>query len=634
MFGAIAGGIASALAGGAMSKLFGGGQKAASGGIQGDVLATDNNTVGMGDAGIKSAIQGSNVPNPDEAVPSFVSGAMSKADKGKDTRDYLAAAFPELNAWERDGADASSAGMVDAGFENQKELTKMQLYNQKEIAEMQNETQKEIAGIQSATSRQNTKDQVYAQNEMLAYQQKESTARVASIMENTNLSKQQQVSEIMRQMLTQAQTAGQYFTNDQIKEMTRKVSAEVDLVHQQTQNQRYGSSHIGATAKDISNVVTDAASGVVDIVHGIDKAVADTWHNFWKDGKADGIGSNLSRTYPSGLTPSQLYVFMPPNLGGFFMVRSYYPSECHADYFDFERIEALKPAIEACGISTLSQSPMLDFHKQMDNRIKLLEEILSFRMQGVEFDNGDMYVDGHKAASDVRDEFVSVTEKLMDELAQCYNVLPQLDINNTIDHRPEGDEKWFLENEKTVTQFCRKLAAERPLKDIRDEYNYPKNKGIKDECSRVQGASPMKSRRGFAIQRLMNAMRQAHADGWFIVFDTLTLADDRLEAFYDNPNALRQYFCVPEYGTANGRLHFHAVHFMRTLPTGSVDPNFGRRVRNRRQLNSLQNTWPYGYSMPIAVRYTQDAFSRSGWLWPVDAKGEPLKATSYMAVGF
>src|SRR5690554_7303269 len=80
-------------------------------------------------------------------------------------------------------------------------------------------------------------------------------------------------------------------------------------------------------------------------------------------------------------------------------------------------------------------------------------------------------------------------------------------------------------------------------------------------------------------------LRQAHADGWFIVFDTLTLADDRLEAFYDNPNALRdyfrdigrmvlaaegrkandshadcyQYFCVPEYGTANGRLHFHAV---------------------------------------------------------------------------
>src|SRR5712691_6033226 len=119
--------------------------------------------------------------------------------------------------------------------------------------------------------------------------------RKTRYMQKTNLYKQQHVSEIMRQMLTQAQTAGQYFTNDQIKEMTRKVSAEVDLVHQQTQNQRYGSSHIGATAQDISNVVTDAASGVVDIFHGIDKAVADTWNNFWKDGKADGIGSNLSR---------------------------------------------------------------------------------------------------------------------------------------------------------------------------------------------------------------------------------------------------------------------------------------------------------------------------------------------------
>src|SRR5256885_1826576 len=93
---------------------------------------------------------------------------------------------------------------------------------------------------------------------------------------------------------------------------------------------------------------------------------------------------------------------------------------------------------------------------------------------------------------------------------QCYNVLPQLDINNTIDHRPEGDEKWILENEKTVTQFCRKLAAERPLKDIRDEYNYPKKKGIKDECSRLLEAFFMKSRRGFAIQRFINAMRQAH----------------------------------------------------------------------------------------------------------------------------
>src|SRR6266850_810590 len=47
---------------GAMSKLFGCAQKAASGGIQGDALATDNNIVGIGDSGFKSSIQGSTVP--------------------------------------------------------------------------------------------------------------------------------------------------------------------------------------------------------------------------------------------------------------------------------------------------------------------------------------------------------------------------------------------------------------------------------------------------------------------------------------------------------------------------------------------------------------------------------------------
>src|SRR5258707_14098697 len=104
---------------------------------------------------------------------------------------------------------------------------------------------------------------------------------------------------------------------------------------------------------------------------------------------------------------------MPPNLGGFFMVRSYYPSECHADYFDFERIEALKPAIEACGIFTLSQSPILGFHKQMDNRIKLLEEILSFCMQGVVVDNGDLFVYGLKDSYDDLYEFDIVNDNVI-----------------------------------------------------------------------------------------------------------------------------------------------------------------------------------------------------------------------------
>src|SRR5262249_57240936 len=74
-----------------------------------------------------------------------------------------------------------------------------------------------------------------------------------------------------------------------------------------------------------------------------------------------------------------------------------------------------------------------------------------------------------------------------------------------------------------------------------------------------------------------------------------------------------QYFCVPEYGTANGRLHFHAVHFMRTLPTGSVDPNFGRRVRNRRQLNSLQDRKSGSAGMPRPISYAVFCLKKKRW---------------------
>src|SRR5437764_15418257 len=47
----------------------------------------------------------------------------------------------------------------------------------------------------------------------------------------------------------------------------------------------------------------------------------------------------VSMKEPAGLTQSQLYVCMPPNIGGFFMVRSYYPAKCQYDYLYFKIIE-------------------------------------------------------------------------------------------------------------------------------------------------------------------------------------------------------------------------------------------------------------------------------------------------------
>src|SRR5262249_50902322 len=45
-----------------------------------------------------------------------------------------------------------------------------------------------------------------------------------------------------------------------------------------------------------------------------------------------------------------------------------------------------------------------------------------------------------------------------------------------------------------------------------------------------------------ADNRPLLVMRSNLWASGYDVFDTLTLADDRLEAFYDNPNALRDYF--------------------------------------------------------------------------------------------
>ncbi|MCU6218025.1 microvirus H family protein, partial [Enterobacter bugandensis] len=113
--------------------------------------------------------------------------------------------------------------------------------------------------------------------------------------ENTNFPKKQHISHGIRQMLTDSHTDDIYCNKDQINARNDDISAEVGLVNKLKQHRTDGCLLYTSDANDVSNVVTDAASGVVDIFHGIDKAVADTWNNFWKDGKADGIGSNLSR---------------------------------------------------------------------------------------------------------------------------------------------------------------------------------------------------------------------------------------------------------------------------------------------------------------------------------------------------
>ena len=330
MLGSVIGGVASALAGGAFSKLFGGSQRGVSimqQGAESAGLTNGGGAISMdSDQCIQSAIQGSNTPAPGQLPSSQTSGVMADAgnmlrnagkslldgtiqagsdkvkqalidkliggndakDRGKATRDYLAAAFPELNAWERAGAGASTAGLESSDQNQQKEMLKMQLDNQKDIAKMQMDNNLQIAGIQSATSRQNTKDSVYAQNEMLQYNQRESQARVSSILANTDLTTKQATHEIMRMALTRAQETGQHLTNSQIMALEKKVYAEIGKIHQDTQNSRYGSSQVTAAAKDVTNMITDAASGAADWA-------SQQWNSFFKDGKSNGIPLNTRK---------------------------------------------------------------------------------------------------------------------------------------------------------------------------------------------------------------------------------------------------------------------------------------------------------------------------------------------------
>ena len=68
----------------------------------------------------------------------------------------------------------------------------------------------------------------FSVNYMCTFHHKQYTSCVASFMESTNLSMSQQVFELMRLMLTKSEIAGNYFTNDLIKALTRKVRSQVD----------------------------------------------------------------------------------------------------------------------------------------------------------------------------------------------------------------------------------------------------------------------------------------------------------------------------------------------------------------------------------------------------------------------
>lgn len=225
----------------------------------------------------------------------------------------------------------------------------------------------------------------------------------------------------------------------------------------------------------------------------------------------------------------------------------------------------------------------------------------------------------------------------------------RLDIYNTTDHL-----------RLQVFKDFRKYLRENPERVVRDGYGVTRIPAEKDEAAKELIKAQYKSRAAQWTQRVLNEMRLAHENGWYIVFDTLSLDDGWVRRFYEDKHCLRDYFrnikrcvmaaegvpvkstgfdgykyyCTPEYGSKEGRLHFHVVHLMRTLPSDARDPNLNVMKRTKREIHCLKKYWQYGFTSPIAVRYSGDAFTRDGWFWPQDSSGKAILSKPWQAVAY
>lgn len=85
---------------------------------------------------------------------------MSGKKAGETQREFMDAAYLQLNQWEQAGASATTAGVQSAQNDVQLKMQKNQLKNQLDIAKLQTRTQKEVAGLQSATQLSTTSSQL------------------------------------------------------------------------------------------------------------------------------------------------------------------------------------------------------------------------------------------------------------------------------------------------------------------------------------------------------------------------------------------------------------------------------------------------------------------------------------------
>lgn len=277
------------------------------GGIATKAFGNNDYTAGIGSSvsdaisgSISNSINGSQVQAPQmpqggmsggftDGV-NFIKGMetpiKSAGEQGQDTRDYLAAAYPEMNPWERAGTGGTmfgsdmtgavqeqelankrmSADLQMQGLNMQKELALAQLQSETQLAinANNNATSERVAGIASQTSRMNTRDQVNIGQQNVDMANKRLSYDIQKIQADTSLSEQQKKESIARTIKTQAEANNVSLSADQIVAYTNQLYAQTKtegertkLTKQQTDNARYGQGFLPAQLNSGANAAID-----------------------------------------------------------------------------------------------------------------------------------------------------------------------------------------------------------------------------------------------------------------------------------------------------------------------------------------------------------------------------------------
>ena len=157
--------------------------------------------------------------------------------------------------------------------------------------------------------------------------------------------------------------------------------------------------------------------------------------------------------------------------------------------------------------------------------------------------------------------------------------------------------------------------------------------------------------RGCVISnRIALELLQAYRKRRYVFFETITVRAGEEEVLFPKSNdwksfqrrwkielkkaadakglddAYHAYYCVPELGGRDQRLHYHILRITDQLPIGCSDPaTFDGSYK--REIDKVKEFWKFGFYQCIPVRWSDDAFSRLGWRWPVDKAGQVIKSS-------